>query len=142
MNYRQYYENQIGSGIPVFSGQAFQKGFGLGGTFRKFFKWVMPLLSKHALPLVRNVGKELVKGVSNVALDTIEGKDLKESANSNIEKTINNIKTNIQAGNGKKRRPRKPKTRDLLKPINKPKKFPFDIFSKNRQNATKKPKIQ
>ena len=34
MDYRSYYQNQSGSGYPVFQGVKYQRGYGLGNIFR------------------------------------------------------------------------------------------------------------
>ena len=134
MNYKEYYVHQVGSGLPVFTGSSYQKGYGLGGTFRRFFKWVIPLLSKHTIPIAKNVGKELVKGVSNVALDTLEGKNFEDSAKQNIETAFTNLKANSQAGSGK-RKAKKRRIRDLFKPLLKKKTKTVDIFSQKPLKA-------
>lgn len=126
MNYKQYYLNQVGQGVPVFEGEPFQRGFGLGGAFRKFFKWVMPIITKHASPLVRTVGQEMIKGASNIALDSIEGKNFKESANNRFNESLLNIKKELQKGEGK----RKKNLHEILfAKKRKNKKFKPDIFS-------------
>ena len=126
MNYKEYYINQIGGSFPVFRGDPFQRGYGLGGAFRRFFKWVMPIINQHALPVVKNVGKELVKGVSNVAMDSIEGKNFEESANNRLNEAVNNIKS----GKGYKR-----KKKSLFTKNKRNKKIKIDdIFSQKWQH--------
>jgi hypothetical protein len=53
MNFKEYYENQAGSGFPVFTGYANQKGHGLGGIFRTIYKFILPLFKTHALPVLK-----------------------------------------------------------------------------------------
>lgn len=54
--YKNYYENQIGSGLSVFRGAAVQRGHGIGGFFSSLFKGAMPLLKSG----LKSVGKELL----------------------------------------------------------------------------------
>lgn len=88
---------------PVFRGSAFQHGYGLGGIFRKFFTWAIPLLKQHALPLAKNVGKEVVSNIAAIATDAIEGKNVETSAKENFKKSIQKINPN-QSGEGYKKK--------------------------------------
>ena len=134
MDYKAYYINQVGGSYPVFSGNLYQKGFGLGNAFTRFFKWVMPILKKNALPVAKTVGRELVKGASNVALDTLDGRKFEDSASNRLSETIGNIKDKVQAGNGKKSKrksyKRKRDLKDFLFSVKKTKKYKPDIFRK------------
>jgi hypothetical protein len=64
MNYKQYYENQAGGEYPVFRGYANQRGFGLGGIFKTFYKFILPIFKTHALPAIKKgaavVGTEAI----------------------------------------------------------------------------------
>lgn len=110
MNYKAYYENQIGSGLPVFAGYANQRGHGLGGIFRKLSSFILPLLKTHALPFLKRggeaIGNEVIKTASNIATDAISGKNLEKSAKENFQEAVNNLsqkaKNVLQSGSGKK----------------------------------------
>jgi hypothetical protein len=53
MNWNNYYLAQAGYGdYDVFRGSIYQKGHGLGGNFRKFFNWIVPLFQKYAMPTI------------------------------------------------------------------------------------------
>ena len=41
MDFNKYYEDQSKGILPGFSGQYFQRGYGLGSMFRKFVRWVI-----------------------------------------------------------------------------------------------------
>ena len=57
MNWNNYYLAQAGYGdYDVFRGSIYQKGYGLGGNFRKFFNWIVPLFQKYALPTINKHG--------------------------------------------------------------------------------------
>lgn len=94
-----------------------------------FFRWVVPILKENAMPVIKNLGKETLKGAINVATDALDGQDIKSSAKSNLKKSLQNIST--QYGNGKKRKKRVFKeTKTFKKPnhsTNK-KKRRLDIF--------------
>lgn len=93
MDFKKYYLDQaLGNSYPVYRGSAFQKGYGLGGYFRKFFSWALPLLKEHGLPIAKNVGKEIVQNIASIANDAIEGKNIKESAKEKIKSSFNKIK--------------------------------------------------
>ena len=89
MNYNDYYNKQ--SNNQVFEGYRFQRGYGLGGVFKKLYRWFMPILKHHAVPAVKTVGKELLKGATNLAKDAINGKNIKESANIRFNETLNQL---------------------------------------------------
>jgi len=47
--YEKYYANQSGDGIPVFVGQRYQRGHGLGQTISGLFKrYVIPFVAPRA----------------------------------------------------------------------------------------------
>ena len=86
MDWNTYYIEQAGGSLDYnyYRGNVYQKGFGLGGTFRRFFKWVVPLIKTHAMPKIESglkvVGRELLNSATNVATDVLNGKDFKDSA--------------------------------------------------------------
>ena len=50
----EYYTNQ--PIYPVFRAMKFQRGYGLGGVFRKLFKWIVPIFKEKAFPsLLRSI---------------------------------------------------------------------------------------
>ena len=112
MDYRTYYQNQAGSGYPVFQGAKYQRGYGLGYIFKGLVRWIMPLMKTHALPLLtassKELGKEALKTVTNVATDAIEVKNfensIKERGYEAINSLKNKIETHIQKGSGKRKR--------------------------------------
>jgi hypothetical protein len=87
---------QLGGVQTVFRGPMYQEGYGLGGYFRKFFKWIVPIAEKHVLPHLKSgieaVGQQTVESLSNIAKDTIQGKNIKESTNQNLNAAIDNLK--------------------------------------------------
>ena len=74
-----YYSNQS-SNFPVFRGLKYQKGYGLGGNFRKFFNWIVPLFQKYALPTIKKgataIGETAIDSLTNMAKDAIKGKKI------------------------------------------------------------------
>ena len=95
MDYNQYYLDQAKGSNPeyqVFRSSAFQKGYGLGNAFRKFFSWAIPILKQYALPIAQNVGKEIVNNVANVANEAIEGKNIKASAKERFQTSLEKLK--------------------------------------------------
>ena len=66
--FEDYYVNQIGHGMPVFTGAAMQRGHGLGNILRGLFKVAVPLIKtigksalKKSVPILKEVGKQAVK---------------------------------------------------------------------------------
>lgn len=102
MDFNKYYLDQaLGNSFPVYRGSTFQKGYGLGGVFRRFFSWALPLLKEHGLPLAKNLGKEIISNVASIASEAIDGKNVGESAKEKIKSSFEKLN---QTGKGYKRR--------------------------------------
>lgn len=75
--FRKYYD-QSGSGflnsVEVYRGQP-QRGHGLGNFFRSLGRTVMPLISKGA----RAIGKQVLRTGAEVASDVLSGENVGES---------------------------------------------------------------
>lgn len=123
MDFSEYYENQArNNGIQVFKGSMYQRGYGFGDVFRKFFRWIVPIVKKNATPVLKNLGKEIVSSASNIANETIEGKNFKDSFDENIARSMKNIEETY--GKGYKKR------KKLQKSLSKKKTKKFrDIFN-------------
>jgi len=68
--YEQYYADQSGSGIPVFVGQRYQRGHGLGQTISGLFKrYVIPFVAPRAKEVGKKILGNLVKTGMEVAGD-------------------------------------------------------------------------
>lgn len=117
MDFKNYYLNQANGNY--FRGVAFQKGYGLGGAFRKFFSWFIPVLKESAFPVLKNVGKNVVQSISDIAKDSIEGNDLEDSSFKRLKEGVERI----QSGKGYKRK------RNLKNKRLKSNKRILDIFS-------------
>ena len=118
MDLDQYFlgNQQSNSQFPVFRGVRYQRGYGLGGVFRKLFRYIIPIVKEHGVPLLKTVGKTALKSAANLANDAIDGKDLKESAKLRLKETFENIKNNSNfSGNGLKNKKRKKLTRKVIK---------------------------
>ena len=114
--YRQY------GGQNVFRGQVYQQGYGLGGYFKKFFRWLVPIAEKHIMPHVKSgletVGKQAVQSVANIAQDTLKGRDIREAAKEHATEAIENIKTYAEKkirGEGIKRKRAHKPAKTILK---------------------------
>ena len=68
---------RLGGVQNVFRGPMYQQGYGLGGYFKKFFRWLMPIAERHVMPHIKSgietVGKKAVESASRIANDTISG---------------------------------------------------------------------
>jgi len=95
-----YYTNQLN--YPVFHAMKFQRGYGLGGVFKKLFKWIVPIFKEKAVPILKSVGDSLIKGTANVAKDALKGRNVRESANERFEETLNELsdKAGVMRGKG------------------------------------------
>jgi hypothetical protein len=76
MDYNIYYKNQANNNFDkFFHGSTFQRGYGFGDVFKKFFNWIVPIVKKNATPILKDVGRQIVKTSSDIAYDTISGKN-------------------------------------------------------------------
>jgi hypothetical protein len=121
MDYEKYFLQQQ----PIVR---YQGGYGLGNVFKRFFKWIVPIIKDKAVPVLKDVGKKVgesvISGTTNFARDALDGKDIKESAKTRFEETKNDIKSKIeQRGEGINKRKRRKK---LIRTISKKQKK--DIF--------------
>lgn len=104
-NFNQYYQRQAGSGftdIQVFRGFPYQRGYGLGSLIKRF-----------GVPILKVIGKHVLKTGVNVGQDVLDKKDFKESikqrariglrdvANDSLNKARNLLN---QTGKGMKRK--------------------------------------
>ena len=136
MNWNDYYIEQAGGAdYNTFKGSLYQRGYGMGGMFKRFFKWIIPILKKSATPLLTRaasaLGSEAVSTVSNIAKDAYNGKPIGESIKQNANIAIDNLKNKVEkslSGKGIKRRRSMKKMIILKKRNNKRKKFD-DIFN-------------
>lgn len=94
-----------------------QHGSGLGGMFHKFFKWIVPIVKSHALPIVESgakaIGDEFFKSTADVATDVIQGENLKKSAQVRFGTAVRNLKRRAEqslAGHGIKKIKKSPET--------------------------------
>ena len=109
-----------------YRGVRYQKGFGLGGVFRKLFRYIIPIIKEKGIPILKSVGETAIKGVSNLAKDALSGKNVKQSAEQRMMESFNELKQKAgMTGNGIKRR-RKKLTRKVN--FNFKKKKHLDIF--------------
>ncbi|GIY84882.1 uncharacterized protein F54H12.2 [Caerostris darwini] len=76
--FEEHYTNQSGSGIPHYEGISFQRGYGLGGVFRRLFRAALPFLVRGG----KVVGKEALVTGTKVINDVLSGKDLETAAKS------------------------------------------------------------
>ena len=79
----EYYSNE--PNYPVFHAMKFQRGYGLGGVFKKLFKWIVPIFKERAVPLLKSVGESVIKGTANVAKDALKGRNVRDSAKARFE---------------------------------------------------------
>ena len=130
MDYESYYKNQIEH--PVFRGTLYQRGHGFGDVFKKFFRWIVPIVKQHAGPIASTVGKEALKSAINIANDSLEGKNFTTSSKERFKESLNNLSNKI--GSGKKRK-RKTKILTL-----RPKKV-YKKVKKSKSKIIKKRKL-
>ena len=93
--------------MNVYKGSYMQAGYGLGGTFAKFFKWIIPLVK----PALASVGNKALDMASDIANDISVGKSFHESAGTRINTALTSVKEDIEKKLKGGKRKRKIKTR-------------------------------
>ncbi|GFV71137.1 uncharacterized protein F54H12.2 [Trichonephila clavipes] len=102
--FEDYYISQTGNGLPYYAGQSFQKGYGIGGWFKRLFRTALPFLKSDA----KSVGKEVLKTSTQIANDMLEGQSFPESARQRTNETRKKLikkaiqKADEMIGRGKK----------------------------------------
>ena len=125
--------NRLRGSNDVFRGPLYQAGYGLGGSFRRFFRWIVPLIQKHTVPVVtsglKDIGNTALNSIGDFAKDVSSGRDVREAASYHSNNAINQIKEQVEKkfeGRGIKRRARPKKSQIIIK---KHKKSFEDIFN-------------
>lgn len=94
--------------IYGFRGPHYQTGSGFGAVFRKFFKWVFPILKENASPIVKQglntIVTEIGEGINKFTQDMKEKSDIKSSAKRRFSETVKNIRNKTQTGGRKKKK--------------------------------------
>ncbi|GFX09158.1 uncharacterized protein TNCV_4167371 [Trichonephila clavipes] len=99
-----YYVNQAGNGLSYYQGQSFQKGYGIGGCFKRLFRTALPFLTRGA----KSVGKEVLKTGTQIVNDLLEGQNLEDAAKHRAKETGRKLareaikKADDMLGQGKK----------------------------------------
>jgi hypothetical protein len=129
MDFSKYYHSQAQEeGLPAFKARPYMRGYGFGNVFKRFFRWISPIVKENALPILKNIGKEGLRTAANIANETLDGKDFSESAKANLKESIKKLSN--QYGNGKKRRKKSSKQYGGGKKRKTKKKRQLDIFDK------------
>ena len=101
--YQNYYLNQVGHGLPYFSGVRYQQRYGLGNIFSSITKTVLPLVKSGS----KAIGKQVLRNGVDFASDVLSGKNAKQVA-------IDRVKAagfNLLKAVARKRKARPQKTR-------------------------------
>lgn len=94
-----YYVNQAGSGLPIFQGSRGQRGHGFGSVLGGLFR--------SALPMLKRVGGQVLRGAARVVSDVAAGKNFGDAARSRLSSGINEFLDGpgdtTQTGSGRRR---------------------------------------
>jgi len=84
----RYYLNQLGSGSEIYSGQLFQKGYGVGNWLSGLYRFVVPLMKRAGVA----VGRELATSSMNIMEDMNNNVSLKNALKSRGTEAATNLK--------------------------------------------------
>ena len=104
--YTNYYISQVGSGLPGFQGIRYQRGHGFFGrifsnTILPFFKQLLPAVGKRVLPSAIGLAQDVISG-ENVGKSALSR--LGEAGRSAADETLEQLKSKLQKGSGRKRK--------------------------------------
>jgi hypothetical protein len=140
---RKYHANihivHYGSGLPVFRGDVYQQGYGLGGLLSGLFRAVIPIFKplakaaiKRSVPMLKRGAKELGKtalsATSNILSDAIQHKrpiresvkhHARKSAGELLNKIIQNEQKPFVTKKARKRKAPKNRKQDIFQQGNK-----------------------
>ena len=95
----------------VFRSPFLQKGYGLGGYFKRFFNWITPLTQQYIVPKVtaglKDVGSNVINAAANIAQDALKGRNFKESINEHGENVVDVLQQKAESiikGAGKRKK--------------------------------------
>ena len=74
--YQNYYLNQVGHGLPHFSGARYLQAYDLGNIFSSIAKIVLPLVKNGA----KAIGKQVLHSEVCFCSDVLSGKNVKQTA--------------------------------------------------------------
>ena len=137
---------QDGGSIDYYTGDIFQKGYGMrgdgmGSIFRKFskgFKFLLKTFGEHALPAAKEVGKvvgdEAIDTTAAILHNIVQGEKLKETVKSEGKKGMKRLAarlTNQSGGAAKRRKVVKPKKKMTIRRVvkRKPKKRSLHLLN-------------
>lgn len=103
--YEQYYTQQSGTGLPIFSGSRGQRGHGLGSIIGGLFRSALPMLKRG----LASFGKQALKTGLEMANDVVvDGQNWKSSAKRRVPAGIKSFAQRqgliSQSGRGRKRK--------------------------------------
>ncbi|GFY51155.1 uncharacterized protein TNIN_291031 [Trichonephila inaurata madagascariensis] len=106
-------KGQIGSDLTHDKGINFQKGYGIGGIFRRLFRAALPFLVKGG----KTIGKEVLMTGSRVASDVLSGENFKEAVKTRsresgkklAQKAIDRVQSMVGKGQYKRKRKKQKK---------------------------------
>jgi hypothetical protein len=123
----RYYLDQAGNGLQIYHGSRGQRGHGIGSVLGGLFR--------SALPMLKRIGGQIVRGGAGIAKDMLEGQSFSDSARKRTAQGISNLldegPVSEQSGSGTRRRSlkRKRALKSIIKKFKKRKKTSRDIFN-------------
>jgi hypothetical protein len=69
---------------------------------KKLFRFIVPIIKTHAIPILKSVGETALKGANNIGKDALEGVPFKESVENRFNQSLDELtqKSNIKTGKG------------------------------------------
>jgi hypothetical protein len=84
-------------GMPIYYGARYQKGMGLGSMIKNFFRWIMPVVKTHAVPILKDAakyeGSEALKSATSLTTDAHVGIKINETFIEHAKDVMENMNT-------------------------------------------------
>jgi hypothetical protein len=101
-----FLRQQRGGNIAGYRGARMQRGYGIGGIFKSFARYAIPLFKQGA----KVVGKRALQAATEIGQDVLQGKNVRESVETHGGKVVKDFAEQgartlmRQTGHGRKRR--------------------------------------
>ena len=100
----------MGSGVPIYSGATWQRGYGIGGVMSSLMRAAVPIFKEHGINMLKNIAKKGAQTTLGLASDALRGRNMEEAIRNRLSQSSSAPKRKKSMG-GKKKKPKAKKPR-------------------------------
>ena len=82
----------MGSGVPIYSGAVWQRGYGLGGIMGSMMRAAVPLLKEYGKNMLKDFAKKGARTTLGLASDALRGRNMEEALRNRLSQTSSPLK--------------------------------------------------